>query len=177
MSTKTVFKWFDITMHEQEQEYLRAMHKSGWKLTRVKWAFYTFTECTPEDVVYQLDYHQNMDDRGEYLQMFADCGWEYIQGMMGYSYFRKAAADMNGDEEGIFCDHESRMAMWDRVFKGRVSVLVVILCCCILPQLLMQSLGGHPVMTGVFVGILVSYVLILGRFAYKYFKAKNGEGR
>ena len=45
MSTKTVFKWFDITMHEEEQEWLREMHNSGWKLQKFTWAFYTFESC------------------------------------------------------------------------------------------------------------------------------------
>ncbi len=180
MSTKTVLKWFDITMHEEEQEYLREMHKNGWELRKVTWAFYTFDACTPEDVVYQLDYHQSIENRREYLQMFADCGWEYIQDMMGYSYFRKPAALMSGDEQGIFCDHESRMEMWDRVFKGRVRILLIVLCCIILPQLFLQSSLDHPanrMMAGVFVGLLVVYIWMLGRFAYKYFQAKNGEGR
>jgi len=179
--TKTVFKWFDITQHEEEQEYLREMHKSGWKLVRVKWTFYTFESCTPEDVIYQLDYHQEIGDKTEYLMMFFDCGWEYIQDMMGYSYFRKPAAQMTGSETGIFCDRESRMAMWNRVFKGRVRILLIMLCCIILPQLFLQSQLDHPAnhfMAGVFVGLLVMYLWILGRFAYKYFKAQNGdEGR
>lgn len=175
---KTVFKWFDITQHEEEQEYLREMHRQGWRLQRVRWAFYTFEPCTPEDVVYQLDYNQSIDDRAAYLQMFSDCGWEYIQDVMGYSYFRKPVAAMAQEETGIFCDCESRMAMWDRVFKGRVRLLLIILCCVIIPQLLMQSHNNSPAggfFTGLFVGLLIVYLVILIRFARRYNRAKNGE--
>ena len=35
--TKTVFKWFDITMHEEEAVWLREMHNSGWKLQSWHW--------------------------------------------------------------------------------------------------------------------------------------------
>ena len=50
--TKTTFKWFTIFQYEEEQEYLRQMHKAGWKLNKVSFpGFYHFTECTPEDVV------------------------------------------------------------------------------------------------------------------------------
>lgn len=178
-ATKTVFKWFDITMHEEEQEYLRAMHAQGWRLQRVRWAFYTFEQCTPEDVIYQLDYHQEIEDRGEYLQMFRDCGWEYIQDMMGYSYFRKPAREMQ-DEESIFCDDESRIAMWDRVFKGRVRVLLIMLCCVIIPQLVMQShnhTAGGEFLYGTFIGLLLVYLVILIRFARKYQQAKDGKAR
>lgn len=47
-------------------------------------------KCTPEDVVYQLDYNEEgLTHKDEYVQMFRDCGWEYIQDFGGYSYFRK----------------------------------------------------------------------------------------
>ena len=178
MSTKTVFKWFDITMHEEEADWLRSMHGQGWKLRKVTWAFYTFESCTPEDVVYQLDYQNDLKNKTEYLQMFFDCGWEYIQDMMGYSYFRKPAAQMSENETGIFCDHESRMAMWDRVFKGRVRVLLIMLMCVIIPQLIMQShnhsLAGN-FLEGMFVGLLIVYLVILIRFAKRYKDAQNRE--
>ena len=174
---KTVFKWFDITMHEEEQDYLRSMHQQGWKLESIRWAFYTFVRCEPEDVVYQLDYNQSVENKTDYLQMFFDCGWEYIQDMMGYSYFRKRAADMGENETGIFCDHESRMAMWDRVFKGRVRVLIIMFCCIIIPQIIMQA--NNPVtgdfFTGVFIGLALVYIVILMRFFKRYRDAQNRD--
>jgi len=177
-TTKTVFKWFDVTQHEEEQEYLREMHNQGWKLQKVRWAFYTFVQCEPEDVIYQLDYNQSIENKTEYLLMFTDCGWEYIQDMMGYSYFRKPVREMHGDEETIFCDHESRMAMWDRVFKGRVRVLLIMLVCVIIPQLIVQSHNGSPAgdfLYGIFIGLLLVYLVILIRFARRYKRAQNRE--
>ena len=109
--------------------------------------------------------------------MFFDCGWEYIQDMMGYSYFRKPAANMGENETGIFCDHESRMAMWDRVFKGRVRVLIFVFCCIIIPQLIMQA--NNPVtgdfFTGVFIGLALVYIVLLMRFFKRYKQAQNRE--
>lgn len=175
---KTVFKWFDITMHEEEQDYLRSMHQQGWKLESIRWAFYTFVRCEPEDVVYQLDYNQSVENKTEYLQMFFDCGWEYIQDMMGYSYFRKRAEDMGENETGIFCDHESRMAMWDRVFKGRVRVLLILLVCVIIPQLFIQSHNNSSAgdfLYGTFIGLLLVYLVILIRFAKRYKQAQDRE--
>ena len=175
---KTVFKWFDITMHEEEQDYLRSMHQQGWKLESIRWAFYTFVRCEPEDVVYQLDYNQSVENKTEYLQMFFDCGWEYIQDMMGYSYFRKRAEDMGENETGIFCDHESRMAMWDRVFKGRVRILLILLVCVIIPQLFIQSHNNSSAgafLHGLFIGLLLVYLVILIRFAKRYKQAQDRE--
>ena len=36
METMKQFKWFTIFKYEQEQEYLRQMHKDGWKFVQVK---------------------------------------------------------------------------------------------------------------------------------------------
>ena len=91
MRTKKEFRWFNIFQYENEQEYLRTMHRAGWKFIKVTGlGTYHFEECTPEDVVYQLDYNQEgLAHKTEYVQMFSDCGWEYIQDYAGYSYFRK----------------------------------------------------------------------------------------
>ena len=135
MRTKKEIKFFTIVQYEQEGEYLRNMHKSGWKFVKMTGiGMYHFVECEPEDVVYQLDYNQEgLKNKEEYVQMFADCGWEYLQDAFGYSYFRKPAAEMDG-EETIFCDEESRLEMMNRVFRGRLIPLIVIFCCCLLPQ-------------------------------------------
>ena len=127
--------------------------------------------------MYQLDFPGELSNKTEYLQMFFDCGWEYIQDMMGYSYFRKPAARMSENETGIFCDHESRMAMWDRVFKGRVRLLIFMFVCIIIPQLIIQS--HNPVtgdfFTGVFVGLALVYIVLLMRFAKRYKAARDKE--
>lgn len=44
--------------------------------------------------------------------MFRDCGWEYVQDYMGYSYFRKPAPASERDAE-IFCDDASRLEMME----------------------------------------------------------------
>ena len=119
METKKEFRIFTIMEYDQEQEYLRQKHKEGWKLTKVGgFCVYHFEKCQPEDVVYQLDYNQEgIKQKAEYVQMFADCGWEYLQDYVGYSYFRKPAKEMNGDEE-IFCDDQSRLPWWSASSKG-----------------------------------------------------------
>ena len=97
--------------------------------------------------------------------------------MMGYSYFRKPAADMNG-EECIFCDHESRMEMWDRVFKGRVRLMMFMLVCVIIPQLVIQSHNSSPegnFLHGVFIGLVLVYFVIFIRFAKRYKQAKEKQ--
>lgn len=81
METMKQFRYFTIFNHKKEEDYLIEKHKSGWKFTRVSGlGVYHFEKCEPKDVVYQLDYNpQTKDTKQEYLQMFADCGWDYIQ--------------------------------------------------------------------------------------------------
>ena len=121
MKTKKEFRYFTIFNHEKEEEYLREQHQHGWKFIRVTGlGMYHFEECQPEDVIYQLDFNEeSKTNHASYVQMFSDCGWEYIQEYVGYSYFRKPVADMK-DEEEIFCDESSRLAMLERVFKRRM---------------------------------------------------------
>ena len=126
-NTKTEVRFFTITEWEKEQDYLRQQHQKGWKFVRVNFiGLYHFEKCEPEDVIYQLDYNpEGLEHKEEYVQMFRDCGWEYLQDYVGYSYFRKAAALMDGEEE-IFCDDASRADMMRRVFKGRMIPLFIV---------------------------------------------------
>lgn len=175
---KTTFKFFTITQYEKEQEYLRKMHKNGWRFIGVTLpGFYHFEQCTPEDVIYQLDYNQEgVNHKEEYVQMFQDCGWEYLTDFVGYSYFRKAANKMKEDE-GIFCDDSSRLDMMKRIFKGKMLPLLCIFFAIIIPQLYMQySIEGfRGDMFIIFVVLFVLYLMIFISFGVGYWKFKRNQ--
>ena len=82
--TKINLRFFTIPQWEKEAQWLRSMHKKGWKLQRITPpCWYRFERCTPEDVIYQLDFNpEGIEQKEEYVQMFQDCGWEYIQYMV-----------------------------------------------------------------------------------------------
>ena len=88
---KTVFKFFTIPQYQQEEKFLSEMHENGWCFAHVSFpGFYHFEKCEPKQVSYRLDYNQEgIRNKREYVQMFSDCGWEYIEDFVGYSYFRK----------------------------------------------------------------------------------------
>ena len=174
MKSKKQFKWFTIFEYEKEQDYLREMHKSGWKFVKVKGlGMYYFEKCPSQDVVYQLDYNkEGLAHKDEYLKMFDDCGWEYIQDYAGYSYFRKPASEMNGDEE-IFCDDASRVAMMERVYKSRLIPLLVIFSACLLPQFVLNLTNGRFGLAVFLGGILAVYVALFGYCAAHYYRKKN----
>lgn len=175
MERKKEFRWFTIWDYEKEQEYLRHRHQQGWKFVKVTGlGIYHFEKSQPEDVVYQLDYNQEgRANKEEYVQMFADCGWEYMLDYAGYSYFRKPAAAMNGDEE-IFCDDASRVQMMERVYKGRMTPLLVLFCCLLLPQLVLNlTVYKNYLLAVVYGGILGLYVCVFLHAAFKFGKYKN----
>lgn len=174
MQTKKQFKYFTIANHKSEEDYLRNMHKQGWKLVRVSGlCIYNFESCEPEDVVYQLDYNpQRNENMAEYLKIFSDCGWEYIQDYVGYSYFRKRDADMNG-EENIFNDSESKCAMLERVFKGRMIPLLFIFFASLLPLFTIYTVNGNFVPAAITGGLLALYIIIFIFFAITYFRSKR----
>ena len=183
MSAKVIkCKWFSVPEWEKEEKWLRSQSNKGLKLINAKISgIYIFEKCTPEDVVYQLDFNQEgLENRGQYIQMFQDCGWEYVTEMAGYSYFRKPVADMKENEENIFSDDASKMDMIQRVFQGRMRLLIILFSCVIVPQLFMQ---WHNISeTGCYIFILfailfISYLAIFIKFAIVYYKQKKNLER
>ncbi len=170
-STKTQLKFFTLPDWEREENYLSRMHKNGWRFTYMNFLIYHFEKCEPEDVVYQLDFNpEGSKNKEEYVRMFNDCGWEYLQDFAGYSYFRKPRAEMNGDEK-IFCDDESRLEMMKRVFQRRMIPLIILFLCVILPNVSRHQID--PVIKYTYIVLLVIYLAFFLYFAYRYIKFRN----
>lgn len=178
MKTKTEFKYFDITQHEKEQDYLRKMHNSGWKFIGVNLpGFYHFEACEPEDVIYQLDYNPDgVANKAEYIQMFEDLGWEYLLDFVGYSYFRKPAEETN-PEESIFCDEESRLDMLVRVMKGRLIPLVAIFFLIIVPYfvnfVIIRAEGTPSFLRISYIILAIVYLVIFAKVGISYVNLKR----
>lgn len=134
---------------------------------------YHFEKCEPQDVIYQLDYNkEGLEHKEEYVKMFEDCGWEYLQDFVGYSYFRKPASETTGSEE-IFCDDSSRLQMMDRVFKGRVLPLVILFSCVLIPCLIREVYVGEYANIVLLAAVIIVYLWIFIHFAIQYSKFKK----
>ena len=100
------------------------------------------------------------------IQRFRDCGWEYLQDLNGFSYFRKAKEAMNGQDEKIFCDEESRNDMIMRVYRGRIVPLIIIfglfICC------FEFSRGGFDMIP--LGAVLAIYIFVIVKFIVKFRK-------
>lgn len=174
METKTQWKLFSIFAWGKEQAYLRKMHGDGWKLVKVTGpGRYHFEKCPPQDVVYQLDYSKDgLAGKAEYRKLFEDCGWEYIQDFVGYSYFRKPVT-ADGVAEEIFSDRESKLRMLGFVLKNRMLPLLILFFAVLLPLFLLE-LAEKCYLAAAFLGAALGlYLLIFAISAWQYWKCKN----
>ncbi|MDE6926944.1 MAG: DUF2812 domain-containing protein [Acetatifactor sp.] len=167
---KVDLKWFTIFQYRQEEEYLSSMHEKGWKLSKIKLpGFYHFEKCEPGKFTYCLDYNKDgINNKTEYVQMFVDCGWEYLFDFAGYSYFRKEHG-IGQEREEIFCDDSSRLDMMKRVFKGRLVPLIILFALVVLPQLFANTLGyggGSIIQDILSVILLIEAILYLFIFSH-----------
>lgn len=135
MEKKVVYRLFTIADYEREALYLREMHAKGWKLRKVSYSIllfavkYTFEKCHPEQVSYQLDFYpMKKSERGSYLQLFKDCGWEHITDFNGFSYFRKLHSGIESDAEfEIYNDATGKLAMVNRILRLRLVPVLLLL--------------------------------------------------
>ncbi len=134
MEKKIVYRIFTIADYEREALYFREMHAQGWKLKEVSYSNlvvavkYTFEECQPEQVSYQLDFYpMKKSERASYLQLFKDCGWEHITDFNKFSYFRKAHSEIESDAEfEIYNDAAGRLAMVKRILTMRMLPILLL---------------------------------------------------
>lgn len=179
METKKEWKFFSIWGYEKEQEYLRTMHKRGWKLVRITGiGVYHFEKCEPQDVIYQLDYNkEGLEHKEEYVKMFEDCGWEYLQDYVGYSYFRKPVSQMDGRDEQIFCDDASRAALIRRVFAGRMVPGFLVILLLVVPYVVESVASPTPsswVLLVLFGLLVLAYGAVLVQFLVRYLRLRHG---
>lgn len=163
---KIYVRFFTIADFEEEEAWLRRQHRAGLRLIKtVIPCFYIFEQCTPEDVVYRLDYTNYAQDE-EYMQMFRDYGWEYFNDCMGWLYFRKPAAQIqSADESELFSDAISKVGMLQHVFRTRMLPILIIFFCCLLPNFVLiacrkPNTSGFNLFALVIVPLLVCFFLI-----------------
>lgn len=178
METKKQFRFFSIFSYEEEQEYLRNMSRNGWRFLSIGFlGLYTFEKCEPQDVIYQLDYNkEGLAHKEEYIRLFEDCGWEYLQDYVGYSYFRKPVSE-SGEAEEIFCDDDSKLDMLRRVINGRMMPLLAIFFAVIVPNIVSTASNGLYSECAVMSLLFVLYVGIFIKCLLKYRRLREGRGK
>ncbi|MGT2951226.1 hypothetical protein BU202_08915 [Streptococcus cuniculi] len=122
---KKEVKLFFLTDFEEEEDYLAAMHRKGWRFKEIRFGcLFVFEPCRPEEVVYRLDFKPRLgEDREVYEQLYADYGWECVGVGNNFAYFRKAVTD--GEAVDIYSDRQTKLDMIRQIFKWRFVAVVL----------------------------------------------------
>ena len=156
MTEKPVYrmKIFWPWQENEEEAWLREMTHQGLHLLRIAMpGVYAFRRGEPQDVVYRQDVQTpEQAERGVYLQLLQDAGWEYVTESGGLYYFRKAVED--GVEPELFTDNESRIEMYKRLmnYSAGLSPFVMVFYVIFLKDDLFTLKG--LIMTVLFLGAL-----------------------
>ena len=186
MNEQKEFRLFLLTDYEKEEAYLRARHQQGLRLTKAKLpGMYYFEPCEPKDVIYRLDFNpQSAKDRVDYINRYREQGWEYLQDLNDYSYFRKDAKDVECDGDVDFANDTARVGMLRKLFKRRLLLIMVIFLLCVLPNVMKIADGtakatwGTPIyafwiiMFVIYAGILLRCLFGFYYLYRKYFRKK-----
>ncbi len=123
VETKTFVKFFFVWSEDKEAIWLREMANKGWHLVRASVFNYTFRKGEPADYVYQFDFRlKAYKDETEYLEIFTDAGWEYINRVFGWYYFRKKYRE--GEQNEIYSDKESLIQKYKKLLFFMVLCLL-----------------------------------------------------
>jgi len=117
-------KWFWPWQDEEEEVWLREMSQQGWHLSDVGLpGVYIFESGEPKDFVYRLDYPgSDKMDKGDYLQLFMDTNWEFIEERTGWYYFRQPA--QSDQELEIYTDADSKISKYQRLLAYALIILL-----------------------------------------------------
>lgn len=122
---------------DKEERWLNEMAGAGWLLVRRRLR-YEFRRIDPGSAVVRVDFRDrgmSRADFDDYRTLFADAGWQHLDGSRrgGAQYF---AASSTGSDADIFSDEESRAARYRRSLAWRGIATVPLLL------VLVALLGG-----------------------------------
>jgi hypothetical protein len=127
-TTLRKYKWFWPWQDEVEEAWLRDMSQQGCHLSDVRLPIvYIFESGEPKDFVYRLDYPSfSKLDKEDYLQLFMDTDWEFIEERSGWYYFRQPA--QSNQELEIYTDAESKISKYQRlqIFAALILLPLII---------------------------------------------------
>lgn len=113
---------------DKEEHWLNEMAQAGW-LLRKRGISYRFGAIEPGSVVVRVDYRDrslSVAEFDNYRMLFADSGWQHLDGSRwgGAQYFAATGAEADAD---IFSDAESRVERYRRSLVARSGTAVTVL--------------------------------------------------
>lgn len=173
--TKKEFRFFTIADHEDEEIWLREQHKQGWRYVKMSFpGVYTFESCEPEDVVYRLDFNNKFAEP-DYFRIYEDFGWTYAGKCNNFYYFRKPASETECEEEQeIFSDNESKLAMVQNILLSRMLPILAIFLCCGIPTFIRSFESPAAYFLKAFWAVLLlPYIYLIVHCGTKLLKMKK----
>ena len=120
---KSVLKVFFVWQDDLEEKWLRSMSLSGWHLVGISSLIrYHFVKGDPEDYNYKLDFGY-VSDKEDYIDIFEKAGWEYIDKMFLWRYFRKHSKASEIEE--IYTDNQSKIDRNKSIIKMLYGALLI----------------------------------------------------
>ena len=161
---------FYISEFDVEAAWLSFMHREGWKMLSTTGFKYRFESCPKENWTYQLDFRADGVSEEEYIQMYADYGWEFVTRFRQWYYFRKPYNE--SEDMSIFSDNASKIEMCRSIIRQH-ALLVTPMILILLAYLLLYFTtdlfpgpgGGFP--SGFFMGLAAAagpVLIIAGGF-------------
>jgi hypothetical protein len=87
------FRPFPVWNSEAELRWLEDKAIHGYRLVKSFNPLYIFSRGEPESVRFCHGFTRvRSKDRDEYLQLYADAGWQYISSWVGWHYFKSSVA-------------------------------------------------------------------------------------
>jgi len=166
-------KWFWGWADEKEEAWLGEMAQQGWHLRRLVFpTVYEFERGEPKEVNYRLDYNSiGRKERDNYLQLFADAGWEHVGELSGWQYFRKEARP--GEPPEIFTDNESKIEKYKRLLSLLAALLPIYIVT--LNSSFDHQFGGFWAVVQVFsLGILILFLVAIFKIFRRIKALKEG---
>jgi hypothetical protein len=154
------FRWFWPWQDDAEEAWLEEMSGEGLHLSSAgSFGRYRFVTGKPVRFAYRLDYRRTArKEKGEYLQLFRDSGWEYAGESRGWHYFRKPMAP--GDSHEILTDRESKIDKYRRL--SAFYAFFVIFSLMFLTRTLISGRGapGNDLLISAWAILLVCFAVI-----------------
>jgi hypothetical protein len=113
-------RWFWDDADHAIERWLESMARQGLHLRRIRClrTLFIFERGEPAEVSYRIDFRLWRAD-AHYLQLFQDAGWERVDELLGWQYWRAPAGTVRVAE--IFTDVESM----SRKYKHLIMLFVI----------------------------------------------------
>lgn len=111
---KRIFRFYGAWNGKKECDWLGRMAAGGWHLRSYFFGVYYFAKDAPGDYVYEHDFHiLRGEDLTEYLNLYADSGWQHVTSFANWHYFRSPSE--TAERRPVFSDVPSQRAKLLRV--------------------------------------------------------------